>query len=596
MANQSVYPYGTNGELPSSIGLINDTTTGGADKALSAQQGVVLRETIGEDFFQRSESVDLSILVQRPCSLGTNKWYRSPATTGAQAHLALPVLPGETYLVHVKSVAGDTTTGGSGYAFVTNAYAQTNPANNNSIPFAGTQTSRYTTEVYDQPVERTAPEDAAYLVLTAVDGAGQTIVWEIRKVCATTESAAVRVNDLEHDVLNLQKINISSFEIHPFSLANASVGWWWEPATKVQKHIAIPVSAGEKYVLTADTTDDNVFIGFLTSSYTPPTTYGANIPYVVGTDRIGRDPEDDSVVTIPPGTSYLILCVTSGYETFVKWNVYQVLQTGMVSKDVADLMADKETAHPIRVAGWNIGHFALGASYDTIITGQTYEAEKTRWRSALNNIAPDILLMCEYNKNFVNASGNDPAITARDAVFCESLLKNAYEGTRPSGTSYMMTAMYANRVIENVHQVVYEHTVQAGRYYQVGEMYLFGKKVKVVSTHLDFNQGEYGATYRAEQIQALITAFQNDPYVILYADFNVNSSDEFDQFLTAGYNMANHDYLGDVYTYPADDPQYPIDNILVKGFSVKNIQVYEDNDKLLSDHLCIFADITMILP
>lgn len=39
MANQIVYPYGTNGELPSSIGVINDLVTGGANKALAAEQG-----------------------------------------------------------------------------------------------------------------------------------------------------------------------------------------------------------------------------------------------------------------------------------------------------------------------------------------------------------------------------------------------------------------------------------------------------------------------------------------------------------------------------------------------------------------------------
>lgn len=46
MANQTVYPYGTDGELPSSIGLINDLTTGGVDKALTAQQGVVIGQRL----------------------------------------------------------------------------------------------------------------------------------------------------------------------------------------------------------------------------------------------------------------------------------------------------------------------------------------------------------------------------------------------------------------------------------------------------------------------------------------------------------------------------------------------------------------------
>lgn len=42
MANQTVYPYGTGGQLPSSVGIINDCVTGGADKALAAEQGKVL--------------------------------------------------------------------------------------------------------------------------------------------------------------------------------------------------------------------------------------------------------------------------------------------------------------------------------------------------------------------------------------------------------------------------------------------------------------------------------------------------------------------------------------------------------------------------
>ena len=42
MANKTVYPYGTEGQLPASIGIINDMTTGGADKALSAEQGKII--------------------------------------------------------------------------------------------------------------------------------------------------------------------------------------------------------------------------------------------------------------------------------------------------------------------------------------------------------------------------------------------------------------------------------------------------------------------------------------------------------------------------------------------------------------------------
>lgn len=61
MANTTVYPYGTGGSLPSSIGLINDLTTGGVDKALTAEQGKVLNEKIfirDVPFWQNSSSAN----------------------------------------------------------------------------------------------------------------------------------------------------------------------------------------------------------------------------------------------------------------------------------------------------------------------------------------------------------------------------------------------------------------------------------------------------------------------------------------------------------------------------------------------------------
>ena len=47
MANKTVYPYGTGGSLPSSIGIINDLKTGGADNALAAEQGKVIGNILG---------------------------------------------------------------------------------------------------------------------------------------------------------------------------------------------------------------------------------------------------------------------------------------------------------------------------------------------------------------------------------------------------------------------------------------------------------------------------------------------------------------------------------------------------------------------
>lgn len=46
MANETIYPFGPGGQLPAGIGVVNDLTTGGADKALSAEMGKSIQEEI----------------------------------------------------------------------------------------------------------------------------------------------------------------------------------------------------------------------------------------------------------------------------------------------------------------------------------------------------------------------------------------------------------------------------------------------------------------------------------------------------------------------------------------------------------------------
>ena len=59
MANQTIYPYGTGGQLPSSIGIINDLTTGGADKALSAEMGKYMKALV-ESYESRLDDLEES--------------------------------------------------------------------------------------------------------------------------------------------------------------------------------------------------------------------------------------------------------------------------------------------------------------------------------------------------------------------------------------------------------------------------------------------------------------------------------------------------------------------------------------------------------
>ena len=96
MANQTVYPFGTGGRLPSSIGIINDCTTGGADKALSAEAG----KNFYEEVFGFNGPVDLSqlselngIIVEN--GQGLPVWSLGEGGTC----VLLPVKPGEKYTI-----------------------------------------------------------------------------------------------------------------------------------------------------------------------------------------------------------------------------------------------------------------------------------------------------------------------------------------------------------------------------------------------------------------------------------------------------------------------------------------------------------------
>lgn len=101
MANKTVYPYGTGGTLPASIGIINDLTTGGSDKALSAEQGKVIGgkievyDDVVDDLYgverEVSESVNFSTLSLYNISMDSDKFYYRTTSQSYKAYcIAIP--------------------------------------------------------------------------------------------------------------------------------------------------------------------------------------------------------------------------------------------------------------------------------------------------------------------------------------------------------------------------------------------------------------------------------------------------------------------------------------------------------------------------
>lgn len=78
MANKTIYPFGTNGTLPSSIGVVNDLTTGGTTIALSAEQGKVLGERTGLPMIKVQPSISGTIKDTDGSDWDVGGYWRTP--------------------------------------------------------------------------------------------------------------------------------------------------------------------------------------------------------------------------------------------------------------------------------------------------------------------------------------------------------------------------------------------------------------------------------------------------------------------------------------------------------------------------------------
>ena len=260
--------------------------------------------------------------------------------------------------------------------------------------------------------------------------------------------------------------------------------------------------------------------------------------------------------------------------------------TIIVDSIIYDTIIIEHGLEKIRVAQWNLGHFALGSSYNTKITQAKAATMQAKWTDAIRSINADLFCCCEYNTNFVDADKEHDAITAWEAIFPQ--YQFGYIGSKPNTKSYVQTAIFSRFPIRNVKQHVYKHTVQAGRYFQYGELNMSGKTVIIVATHLDFNQGENGAAYREDQIHELMDFFASAPYVIICADWNSDITN-YSIIEERDYAIANYD----VNTYPSGkSPQWPLDNIICKGFEISSVGYV--NDATLTDHIAVFTDLSII--
>lgn len=335
------------------------------------------------------------------------------------------------------------------------------------------------------------------------------------------------------------------------------------------RHKAFPVVAGEKYVISGD---GNGFWAWLTSSYSPPVTSGSQIPFVTG--YTNRTLQKGAVaVTVPNGAAYLAITIVNGSGGVSNWEIFKV----------SDYKKRSVGFTKFRYAHWNIGQFLYT---DWTVGGPTHkipaadaETYAKKYRSLFNSINSDVLGISEYNPVYSAADW-----TTKNVLF--QCFRSMYEGTKTGANSNSI----AYNLCEFVGVEEIDFTASSyNRYYTHMTVRLNGENIHLIQAHLDHTYNEM----RVAEINQLIAEMSPYKYVIIAGDFNTGDEetieDELSAFTDAGYTMLNDGYLGLVITSLT---QEYVDNIVVKGFTMSNINVRDDSGTL-SDHLLIYCDLTM---
>jgi endonuclease/exonuclease/phosphatase family metal-dependent hydrolase len=243
----------------------------------------------------------------------------------------------------------------------------------------------------------------------------------------------------------------------------------------------------------------------------------------------------------------------------------------------------------ITICSWNIGHFALGAQKNSTITSSNYDAKLSAFRELIyDTINPRLIGLCEYSKVFgSNANG---AQNANKVLFND--LAVGYEGIQ---NNYSCNALFANTYLSNIEFCQYEclqnetitHTsaiAATDYYYLQADLYLEGRHVKLVMTHLAFDNNR-PSVLQVAQINELVQKMASYDRVILMGDWNVAAQSDYDGFVNAGYTLGND---GTIITHPSDNKA--LDSIIVKGVTMTNFSAVQS---ALSDNYQVVATISV---
>lgn len=303
MANKTVYPYGTGGQLPSSIGIVNDLTTGGADKALAAEQGKIIGDYLGDNISGvKYVDLDLSLYETQDYGLGAASSSSNRWTTSGK-HKTIPVVPGEVYKLTVTS----TQASGGFYGFFTSQFVEPT-STSSAIPYANGESRKW---MNNGDKEVTVPDGSAYLVICPRDGDGKNSSWTVGKQSPKTISDDFLGKDAldeELDEMMEYALNLDSYvPVRAFPAATNK--WVCTDSSYPYYGYFVPCEPGQAFELIAKTNEDVVRYCFLqNNSYGQ----GDSVAYADGySGSPAATPQGGASVTAPYNANYLYIYVSN---------------------------------------------------------------------------------------------------------------------------------------------------------------------------------------------------------------------------------------------------------------------------------------------
>lgn len=536
-----------------------------------------------EEVFGTTEPEIITILGSSLSSCGgsirnsDNKWVQITGYYGAI--VPVDAYRGKNLKIYVNSQRG------SSYAFVKAA-----PVWNSAVQYAtGYSAVQYTTT----DISLTIPEDALYLYVYMNSNG---TIYTPDKVEITIDrninGLVDRVGKLETAETGIQATILGTSLSSCGGTIASATNSWQQDANYYGAIIPMDDYQGGRLRLYPNSNGNPLNYAFVKAS----PTWGAAVQYATGYSKVLAS-MDALDLDIPGDAVFLYVYMSSNGTIFTPDKV-EIYDVGSVGDKVILLGREEDlqagflrvlAPQPIRAAIYNIGHFSGGVNKNSSITAADYEEKLAAYKAVIKSISPDVLGFAEYSRIFGKNTDN-VNVKTKDVLLGGFL---GYEGLQ---YNYSCDALFFKTIVEGIkskdyvcnQSAVITHTtlIKATDYYYIdSDLFMRGERVKLVSTHLAFDNNNTQVC--ANQIAELISLYAGYDKVIFLGDWNVATFSMFDPFVTAGYTLAND---GSFITYPVGAGR-ALDNIIVKGLTISNPGMIETTS--LSDHYPFYCDISL---